>query len=351
MSATSSAGTGPKPSPIKGFVVGAAATCSAVTFTNVFEVAKVRMQLQGELNARSAAGTGPPLRVYTSAPQALVSIARGEGIRGLQRGLVSAYIYQTVMNGIRLGFYDPLKHLLSATAHGVAGVPVDAAGNALTDRSVPTWLVRFDTTAVPLAAGFMTGAMGALASSPLFLVKTRMQSYSSDPRLAGVGTQHKYRSVFHALTVVTQEGGIKGLWRGASISMLRTGCGSSTQLFLYDRIKRSLLAPAGPGQAPRFTDGIPLHATASMMTGLLVASVMNPFDVVMTRNYNQPVRADGSGVLYKGPLDCAIKTWRGEGVRAFGKGWLAHYLRAGPHTILTFVFLEQYRKLQGTYWP
>ncbi len=28
----------------------------------------------------------------------------------------------------------------------------------------------------------------------------------------------------------------------------------------------------------------------------------------------------------------------------FYKGWLAHYARLGPHTILTFVFWEQIKK-------
>ena len=31
--------------------------------------------------------------------------------------------------------------------------------------------------------------------------------------------------------------------------------------------------------------------------------------------------------------------------RGLFKGWTAHYLRVGPHTILTFVFLEQFTAL------
>ena len=55
---------------------------------------------------------------------------------------------------------------------------------------------------------------------------------------------------------------------------------------------------------------------------------------------NQPV-VNGKGTLYLGVLDCLGKTLKAEGVRGLMKGWLAQYLRLGPHTILTFVFLEQ----------
>ncbi len=40
-------------------------------------------------------------------------------------------------------------------------------------------------------------------------------------------------------------------------------------------------------------------------------------------------------------MDCLVKTVRNEGLRALQKGWLAQYARLGPHTVLTFVFLEQ----------
>ncbi len=49
----------------------------------------------------------------------------------------------------------------------------------------------------------------------------------------------------------------------------------------------------------------------------------------------------GRATFYTGPLDCLVKTVRGEGLAALQKGWLAQYARLGPHTILTFVFLEQ----------
>lgn len=66
------------------FVCGGLAACIAVTISNPAEVAKTRLQLQGEL-----AKAGAP-KVYSSAVDVLFKTWKNEGIRGLQRGLPPA---------------------------------------------------------------------------------------------------------------------------------------------------------------------------------------------------------------------------------------------------------------------
>lgn len=122
--------------------------------------------------------------------------------------------------------------------------------------------------------------------------------------------------------------------------VVRTGVGSAVQLSTYDITKTTLL------DSNLFTsNSVSLHFSASLITSLFVCAAMNPFDVVSTRMYNQPTASDGKvGQLYKNGLDCIVKTVRAEGFGALYKGFSAHYLRIGPHTILTFVFLEQAKK-------
>lgn len=57
------------------------------------EVAKTRLQLQGEL-AKGGGGK----RVYTSAVDVLRKTWKNEGMRGVQRGLPPAYVYQASRN-------------------------------------------------------------------------------------------------------------------------------------------------------------------------------------------------------------------------------------------------------------
>ncbi|KAL7750641.1 Mitochondrial oxaloacetate carrier protein [Sorochytrium milnesiophthora] len=317
------------------------------------EVVKTRLQLQGELMKRAAIGGqgGQQLRIYNNAPHAFWVIVKAEGGRGIQRGLFPAYIYQILMNGTRLGAYEPVKH-------------------AFTSLPALRWV---PSEAVPVLSGFVCGIMGALISSPLFLVKTRLQAHSSDARLMSVGFQHHYRGTWHALrSIVQQEGFFRGLWRGTTASMARTGVGSAVQLSSYDSIKNYLLQKnvtryfsgaywrGETTSVPTSPNDISLHLCASLLTGFVAVMFMNPFDVVATRLYNQPVQSTPQsagnspvkpkGLLYSGPVDCFAKTIRTEGVAGLYKGLTAHWLRIGPHTVLTLVFFDQFKQLAREYW-
>jgi len=44
---------------------------------------------------------------------------------------------------------------------------------------------------------------------------------------------------------------------------------------------------------------------------------------------------------YKGAMDVIIKVAKKEGFFKLWKGFTPYYFRLGPHTVLTFIFLEQ----------
>ncbi|KAK9471315.1 mitochondrial carrier domain-containing protein [Dipodascopsis tothii] len=288
-------------SSLGGFAAGALAACGAVTVTNPIEIVKTRMQLQGELVQGGK-------KIYTGLFQSLGVIFKHEGIRGWQRGLGCAYVYQVGLNGCRLGFYEPIRR---AVAEAVLG---DGAQS---------------TMAINVFAGASSGIMGAVAGSPFFLIKTRMQSYSP---VFQVGTQTHYRSFVDGFRSIYAAEGIKGLYRGCGSAVVRTGSGSSVQLPIYNSAK-GLLQSSGVAEGPL------LHIAASACSGLGVCFVMNPWDVIMTRMYNQ------RGNLYSGMGDCLVKTVRIEGVLALYKGFFAHLMRIGPHTVITLTLMEQTLRL------
>ncbi|KAL6947219.1 Mitochondrial oxaloacetate carrier protein [Hanseniaspora vineae] len=288
------------------FIAGGLAACIAVTVTNPIELVKTRMQLQGELSATNQ-------RIYTNPFQALSVIYKNEGIRGLQKGLSCAYIYQIGLNGCRLGFYEPVRSTLNGVffsgqdVHKVQSVPVNVVSGAL------------------------SGIIGAIIGSPLYLVKTRMQSFSTAIK---IGEQTHYSSFINGLTsIYKKEGGFIGLFRGVDAAILRTGAGSSVQLPIYNAAKHFLL------EHNIMKEGTSLHLVSSTLSGIGVGVVMNPWDVILTRVYNQ------KGDLYKGPIDCFVKTVRIEGVGALYKGFGAQLFRIAPHTILCLTFMEQTMKL------
>jgi solute carrier family 25 protein 34/35 len=161
--------------------------------------------------------------------------------------------------------------------------------------------------------------MGAVAGSPFYLIKIRMQSYSP---VFQIGAQTHYTSTWQGLSTIFKSEGVRGLYRGVDAAILRTGAGSSVQLPIYNWAKSMVekynIASDGPVK----------HLIASAMSGLGVCFVMNPWDVLMTRMYNQ------KGNLYKNPFDCLYKTVTIEGPLALYKGFVPHLMRIGPHTIL-----------------
>lgn len=295
-----------------GFIAGGLAACGAVTFTNPIELIKTRMQLQGELSLGAA-------KVYKNPFQAFALIYRNEGIRGLQQGLVCGWVYQLGLNGCRLGLYEPTRYYLTKWT----------APETIVDGKVPQGL------AVNVAAGLLAGAAGAVVASPFFLIKTRMQSYNNSLATGSVvGQQTHYRGIMDGLSKIYSAEGVRGLFRGMDAAILRTGLGSAAQLPIYNYAKSFLVRN-------KIVDdnSVGLHFLASSAAGLGVAIVMNPGDVVLTRVYNQ------KGNLYKGPVDCLVKTVRAEGVGALYKGFWAQLFRIGPHSILTLMFMEQTMKL------
>ncbi|KAI9308858.1 mitochondrial carrier domain-containing protein [Cunninghamella echinulata] len=282
-----------------GFVIGGLAACGAVTFTNPVEVVKTRLQLQGELvRAGTLSAESKP---YHNSFQALKVVFQNEGIRGLQRGLGVAYIYQVCLNGSRLGLYDPVHSAVINTLQLKSNHSLLAAG---------------------VFAGGFAGIIGALLGSPLYLIKTRRQSYS--PVFKQIGYQHKMTSSWNALSDIYKTEGTKGLYRGASAAMARAGVGSAVQMPSYMFGKQLLMSKFG------LSDSISTHFGTSMITGFLVCIAMNPFDVVSTRMYNQGVDpVTGKGLLYKSPIDCFVKMTHTEGVRGLYKGFFAHFLRIG----------------------
>ncbi|GAA5855483.1 hypothetical protein JCM8547_007854 [Rhodosporidiobolus lusitaniae] len=327
----SSSSTAAQASPInltaaEGFVSGAIAACTAVTITNPMEVAKTRLQLDGELQGRAHLPAGAKLevpggpkaaangRVYTSAFDCMAKTWKYEGLGGVQRGLGAAYTYQIALNGSRLGFFEPLRHAINSLA-------------GYEKNSVHAW--------TSIAAGASSGVIGAIFGNPLFLVKARMQAYSP---FNPVGAQHNYPTAIHGLRAIVKADGVKGLARGVDAAMLRTAMGSSVQLPAYNLAKTQL-------QSFGMGDHIGLYLMSSLFSGGCVCLVMQPADTALTRMYNQSpnsIGPDGKprGLLYKSPIDCLWKTWQTEGVRGWYKGSLAHLMRIAPHTVVTLVTNE-----------
>ena len=300
-------------------VEGSLASMGAAVFSNPFEVMKTRMQLQGELMK-----TGQYTREYNGLLSGMVKVARQEGIAALQKGLVAAQWHQIAQNGTRFGIYPFIQ---TACQKAVYGEDFDKAPHSVL---------------LNVTAGAISGVIAAVVASPFYMVKTRLQAQTKSNLASaagletakGVGKQHNYTGVWNALTTIYATQGTKGLFHGVGSAMQRTAVGSSTQLASYDWAKRRLCRSTGASDKD-----MRVHIAASAFSSFAVMCTMNPFDVVMTRRYNNGAtgKAPQSTLAEFGAI---IKT---EGPMGLYKGSFPLFMRQLPHYVCTFVFLEQIR--------
>jgi solute carrier family 25 protein 34/35 len=120
---------------------GSLAATGAVFISNMPETIKTRMQLDGEASKQNGLSTK---KQYANIFDAYRKIVRQEGFKALQAGLGPAIGIQVIMNGLRLGLFEPIQRTIR---------DVTKCG----DQNVLNKVV----------SGAMSGAIGVTASSPL----------------------------------------------------------------------------------------------------------------------------------------------------------------------------------------
>ena len=145
--------------------------------------------------------------------------------------------------------------------------------------------------------------------------------------------RRNYTNALNGLARMAREEGVASLWRGVWPNSARGVLMTASQLASYDAFKRMLLDSPTLG----LKDDLTTHFSASFLAGFVATTVCSPVDVVKTRVMSS-TRADGV-------LALLAEIYRKEGLRWCFKGWVPSFIRLGPHTIATFVFLEQHKKV------
>lgn len=317
---------------LKGFAEGGIAAVIAGCSTHPLDLIKVRMQLQGETVAAPIPARRPALSFHSGATMPLphqhlpppppvpkpgpikvgAQILRSEGPLGLFSGVSATVLRQALYSTTRMGLYDFLKKKWSPNGDGT---------------SLPVQL--------KIAAGFISGGIGAAVGNPADVAMVRMQA---DGRLP-LAERRNYKSVADAIARMARNEGITSLWRGSSLTINRAMIVTASQLATYDQAKEAILGWRG-----KETDGLGTQTAASFTAGLVAAATSNPVDVVKTRVMNMKVEC-GKPAPYAGAIDCLVKTVSKEGVRALYKGFIPTVTRQGPFTVVLLVTLEQVKKV------
>ncbi|CDW73932.1 mitochondrial substrate carrier family protein [Stylonychia lemnae] len=235
---------------LKRAILGGAASIVAASSTHPIDVVKIRLQTQYQSQEK----------VYRNFFQSIRLIHSNEGITGLYKGLSASWVRESIYSTIRLGSYEPIKQLLGAT-----------------DPNNTSFFLKF-------LSGGMAGMVASMFSTPMDLIKIRMQ--------ASDYTQQR-RSILSHGKEIYQNWGLKGLWKGVQPTVFRAILLNATFLASYDHTKHTLI------NYKILPDGQVNHMVSSIISGICIALVITPIDLIKTRIQNQRV----DNIKYKGILD------------------------------------------------
>lgn len=264
--------------------------------TNPFDVVKIRNQQYG--GAQFGGFLGSFKHIYLS-----------EGAGAFLKGAKASVLREATYSSVRMGFYEPIKGLLS--------------GMGLREGPAQKW-----------ASSFLSGAVGAAIFNPIDLVKVRLQTCLSAP---GLPLPPHGSTVLGVLGEVYRSGGVLALWAGTSATVVRAALLTSAQLGTYDVIQNDLLVHRLGFQKSAHST----HLTACLVASVVTATASNPPDVVKTRVMNC------TATPRRGPMCHAREVLRTCGLSGFFKGWTASYCRLGPHTIISLMMIEKAREWVG----
>lgn len=280
------------PNGIK-FLFGGLSGMGATCFVQPLDLVKTRMQV-----AKDAGGAKPTTLSVIS------KIIKTEGVTTLYNGLSAGLLRQATYTTTRLGIYTWLFEKFS-------------------DNGKPPGF------AMKAGLGMTAGGTAAFVGTPAEVALIRMTSDGSLP----VEKRRNYSSVFNAIARIYKEEGLTTLWRGATPTMARAMVVNAAQLATYSQAKQVIL------DSGYVQDGIFCHFIASMISGLVTTIASMPVDIAKTRL--QSMKYIDGKPEYKGAGDVLLKVVQKEGFFSLWKGFTPYYFRLGPHTVLTFIFLEQ----------
>lgn len=248
-----------------------------------------------------------PAPQYRGLRNAMATIFRQEGARGLYRG-VTPNVWGS---GSAWGFYFLFYNTIKTWIQG---------GNTQKPLG-PT---------LHMVAAAQAGILTLVMTNPIWVVKTRLCLQYSDIDKTRLPESKQYLGMLDALSKIYYSEGIRGLYKGFVPGIFGVSHGA-IQFMTYEEMKNTYNQYR---MVPIDTKlGSVEYLTFAAFSKLVAAALTYPYQVIRARLQDQ--HHD-----YKGSWDCVCRTWRYEGVLGFYKGLSANLIRVTPATMLTFLVYE-----------
>ncbi|GAB1310908.1 mitochondrial thiamine pyrophosphate transporter [Madurella fahalii] len=190
-------GEGALPNPAESFVAGALAGGTATAATYPLDLLRTRFAAQGND------------RVYPSLRRAVVQIGRDEGPRGFFRGLGPGLAQIIPFMGVFFAVYETLRPRLSEL-----DLPFSSGG---------------------AVAGTIASVTAKTGTFPLDLVRKRIQVQGPTRRRYVHKNIPEYGGMVDTVRMILRNEGLRGLYRGLTVSLLKAAPASAVTMWTYER--------------------------------------------------------------------------------------------------------------------
>ena len=284
------------------FVCGGTAATMASMVIHPIDLAKVRMQLYGQLN---------PNKPIPSFPNVIQSIIKRDGILAVYKGVDAAIGRQMVYGTARIGLHRTFSDKLVDINNGN---PISFFQKTL--------------------SGMLSGSIAVCIGTPFDIALVRLQSDG----MAEPQDRRNYKNVFDALIRTTKEEGVGALYKGLLPNIMRGMSMNVGMLACYDQAKEVVAGLLNDPMVGGPTLGTQLGASA--IAGFTAALFSLPFDVIKSRLMAMKPDPMTGLMPYKGVVDCTVMIAKKEGPRGFFAGFSAYYGRCAPHAMIILLSIE-----------
>lgn len=284
------------------FLCGGAAATWASVVIHPMDLAKVRMQLYGQLNP------GKPVPGFATL---LGNLVKNDGIMSVYKGVDAAIGRQLVYGTARIGLHRSFSDKMVEWNNGQ---PINFLQKTL--------------------SGMASGSIAVCIGTPFDIALVRLQSDG----MAEPKDRRNYKNVFDALMRTTKEEGVIALYKGLAPNILRGMSMNVGMMACYDQAKEVVASLLNDPM----TNGpsLPTRLGASAIAGFTAALFSLPFDLIKSRLMAQKPDAITGLMPYKGVVDCTMQIFKKEGPMGFFSSFTAYYGRCAPHAMMILLSIE-----------
>lgn len=267
---------------LENFMLSGVAAAVSKTAAAPIERVKLLVQNQDEMIRQ-----GRLAEPYKGVVDCVQKTLRSEGVIPFWRGNLANVLRYFPTQALNFAFKDTIKALFKV------------------DKNAPQY-VKFGTN---ILSGGLAGSLSLTVVYSLDFARTRL---ANDAK--GKGGERQFNGLIDVYAKTLKTDGIQGLYRGFTISCVGIFIYRGMYFGLYDSLKPILL-----GADASVLMSFLLGWGVTIFSGLM----SYPIDTVRRRM----MMTSGSGVKYKGSIDCAVQVIKNEGFMSLMKGAGANVLR------------------------